>query len=247
MIAASVGHHCPSCVKKSGQQVIPARQLLNPGTGDFIVTKILVAINVVVHFISSVGQNNPEAFGGELARIEPEGILRGIQVADGDWWRLLTSGFLHADIMHLAFNMIGLWIFGSQLEPRLGREKYTLLYFGSMLAGSAAVMLLANPLQATLGASGAIYGLLGAFAMNAYAQGRNLWQEGIIGMIGIYVFMTFAVSNISIGGHMGGLAGGLILGFLFFSGAKKLNNSAVLGLGAALTVAAFALGVVLSG
>ena len=141
------------------------------------------------------------------------GALFGPLVAAGDWWRLITAAFLHYGPFHLGLNMLALWWFGAPLEETLGRGRFLLLYLVSGLAGSAGA-LIASPQAVTVGASGAIFGILGA-ALVLERQGTPVFG-GALTLIVINLAFTFAVPNISIGGHLGGLAGG-ILGTLALS------------------------------
>lgn len=174
---------------------------------DPILTKILIGLNVLAFLAASP---NSELFvdgallGGWIYR-----DVGFIGVDAGEWWRLVTGGFLHANLMHIGFNMYLLWVLGSQLEPFLGRLRFGLLYAGSLLAGSFGVMLL-DPSHITVGASGAVFGLMGATLVAQRAQGVNPWQSSIGGLVAINLVLTFVIPGISIGGHLGGLVGGAI-------------------------------------
>ncbi|HKP17898.1 MAG TPA: rhomboid family intramembrane serine protease [Gaiellaceae bacterium] len=174
--------------------------------GDAIVTKILVALNVAVYLIT-VGQggglNDP---GG---RLFTKWLLYGPAVEQGDWWRLLTATFLHAGIWHIAVNMYALWWLGSAVEGAIGSVRFLLLYFASGLAGSAGALVW-SPNALTVGASGAIFGMLGAgLILEWRATGRLV--GGFAVMLLINLAFTFGFSSfISVGGHVGGLIGGLI-------------------------------------
>jgi len=136
-----------------------------------------------------------------------------VGVSEGEWWRMLTGGFLHGGIIHLAFNMFLLWMLGSQLERLLGTTSYLILYFGSLLSGTLGVMLL-DPLAITVGASGAVFGLMGATVVYQFRRGLSPWSNGIGSLLIINLIFTFARPNISVGGHIGGLLGGLFIGWL---------------------------------
>lgn len=246
MASASVGHHCPECVSKNAQRVIPARELFAGTSGAYTVTKVLIALNVLMY---GLDEGVPTLFD--------RGNTWGPAIGMNDeWWRLISGGFLHVSPTHLLMNMFGLYIFGRQLEPIFGWVRYLILYMGSLLAGSAGVMLL-GPFDPTRGASGAIYGLVGAYAMLALAQKKNLWQEGIISLIGIYVLFSF-FGNVSLGGHIGGLVGGFIFGGLFLlvdrnaKTARRVSNdggvasNVIIGVGVALMIGIFVLGIVLA-
>jgi membrane associated rhomboid family serine protease len=134
-------------------------------------------------------------------------------VAGGDWWRLVTSMFLHGFILHIVFNMVALWYIGGPVEQYLGRLRFVLLYFVSGLAGSAGA-LVSSPHGFTVGASGAIFGVLGAMLILEWnATGK--FGGAAASMIAINLVFNFAYNgaggNISIGGHIGGLIGGILV------------------------------------
>jgi membrane associated rhomboid family serine protease len=190
------------------------------------VTKALIAANVAVYVAElaqgsgvnatsgSIYQNgvliaNGVKFGGTVIGAHPEQIPPGIPaigVAHGEYWRLITAAFLHYGPIHLLFNMVALWWFGSLLEQRIGSGKYLLLYLVSGLAGSAGALLF-SPLTPTVGASGAIFGVLGA-GLVLERQRDYVFGGSALGIILINLIFTFSISNISIGGHIGGLIGG---------------------------------------
>ncbi len=224
MHQASVGFHCPECVKQSGQRVVTARTLGAVQTP--YVTATLLALNVAVYLLSTVsgggtlGGTPSRQFELDWALIGTGRVVGGafglgsiIGVSEGEWYRLVTSGFLHGSLLHLGFNMFALWILGRQLEPALGRGRFAALYGASLLAGSLGVMVL-DPNQLTLGASGAVFGLFGYALVGQWARGINPMQSGIGGIIVINMVFTFAVPGISIGGHLGGLLGGAAAGAL---------------------------------
>jgi membrane associated rhomboid family serine protease len=145
-----------------------------------------------------------------LAR-NPDGTIEVIEVTK-QWYRLVTSGFLHFGIIHIAFNMLLLFQLGNLLEPLIGRVRFALLYFAALLGGSAGILLL-QPDGLHGGASGAVFGLLGAAAVIMYQRGVNPMSTGIGTTIAINLFITFTIPNISIGGHVGGLVAGAAAGW----------------------------------
>ena len=216
MTQASVGFHCPECVKTSSQRVY--RGVASLATTPYV-TQALVAINVVVYLLSSLsdGLGGPSfEFTVDWATLG-EGAVRtgnGIEivgVADGEWWRLVTGGFLHGSLLHIGFNMYLLWMLGQQIERVLGRVGFSVVYFTSLLGGSLGVMLLA-PNDLTVGASGAVFGMFGFAISNQRARGINPFQTGLGGLVAINLVLTFVIPNISIGGHLGGLIGGYLAG-----------------------------------
>jgi len=176
------------------------------------VTRALIAINVAVYLITAVqgsGLNNP---GG---RLFTKMLLFGPLVKHGDWWRLITAAFLHANLIHLGFNMFALWVIGGPVEHFLGRARFLGLYFAAGLAGSAGALLQA-PFAPTVGASGAIFGILGALLIIEYqATGRLAGQA--MTLIAINLIFSFSFSGISWGGHVGGLIGGIALMLLLLN------------------------------
>lgn len=137
--------------------------------------------------------------------------LYGPAVAHGEWYRTITAGFVHYNVIHIAFNMVLLYQFGRMLEGGLGRVRFLALYFAALLAGSFGAVLL-SPNAFTAGASGAVFGLLGATALGLRRRGVSVWQTGVGGLLVVNLLLTFVIPGISIGGHLGGLAGGALVG-----------------------------------
>lgn len=202
MHSASVGFHCPECVANGKQQVIKGPPVFDP-----VVTKALIAVNVAVWVWSTVQSGTPGRISLELL---VDGGLIGVAVDDGEWYRIVTSGFLHDGMFHLGFNMYALWILGGQLERVLQVPRYLALYVVSLLGGSVGVLLL-DPDAVTVGASGAVFGLFGAIAVVQRSAGMNIWASGLGPVLALNLLITFAVPRISIGGHVGGLATGALI------------------------------------
>ena len=240
MNQASVGFHCPECVKGGSQQVYTARTLAS--SNNAVVTTALVAMNVAIYVVSSIGAGLSEpSFQVQVDyALIGEGLTSTglIGVAHGEWYRLITGGFLHGSLLHLGFNMYVLWILGRQLEPALGRVGFAAVYFTSMLAGSLGVMLI-EPDALTVGASGAVFGLFGYAVVAQYVRGINPMQTGLGAIILINLAFTFLVPGISIGGHVGGLIGGFAAGLLHDVVRRRLGAPAWVGIAmvAALGVA----------
>jgi membrane associated rhomboid family serine protease len=164
----------------------------------------LIAINVAV-FAVTVAQagslsNDTNAPLFQQWALQPEAVTLGA------WWQLITSGFLHTGLLHIAFNMIALWVFGQELEPVLGKVRFLVVYLVSLLGGSLAVFLFADPASGTAGASGAVFGLMGALAVVLLRL--RLSPRPALTLILLNVIISFTVPNISILGHLGGLATG---------------------------------------
>jgi membrane associated rhomboid family serine protease len=173
-----------------------------------VATYALIAINVVV-FIAELGAGG----GATSGQLVQDGGIFGPAINDGDWYRIVTGGFLHAGPLHLLFNMYVLYVAGTLLEPGIGTPRFLAIYFISLLAGSFGALLL-DPNSLTVGASGAIFGLMAAVLV--VARGRGL--EGVATQFGLFIALnlalTFSISNISVGGHLGGLIGGAFAALL---------------------------------
>ncbi len=217
MVTASVGFHCPQCTRQARGQYVTSQDLRRQA--DPIVTKVIVAVNVVVFLATSLGadallrlQEGPQIDFATLGWwVDPRNPAGPIGVDAGEWYRLVTGGFLHANIVHIGFNMYLLWMLGHVLEPAFGRLRFGLVYGVSLLAGSFGAILV-SPSTFTVGASGAVFGLMGAMVVAQRAAGINPWSSGIGGLVAINLLLTFTISGISIGGHIGGLVGGALAG-----------------------------------
>jgi membrane associated rhomboid family serine protease len=131
-----------------------------------------------------------------------------------DYWRLVTAGFLHAGPIHILFNMYLLWILGNMMEPALGSARFAALYFTALLCGSFGALVV-NPDSITVGASGAVFGLMGAAAVELRSRGINPFKTDIGLLIIFNLVLSFVISHVSVGGHIGGLIGGVIVGAAF--------------------------------
>jgi membrane associated rhomboid family serine protease len=219
MVFAPVGIRCPDhasvgAVKPNAARTVrQVRGSINR-TGN-PVTAVLVAINVVVFLITlaqgSGGQPGGEVFNRGALFVSFPGFDQGL--AHGEWWRLFTSMFLHGSFLHIAFNMFALWWLGSVVEQSLGALRYLLLYIASGLAGSTGAIISA-PHAVTVGASGAIFGLLGALLVLEYLQTGSFAGQAMT-LIIVNLALSFAIANVSIGGHVGGLIGGVLVGIVF--------------------------------
>jgi membrane associated rhomboid family serine protease len=216
MVFAPVGIRCPDHAggPQGAARVRQGVQRASFEGRGALVTKALIAVNVLVFLLNlaqgaTLGRNGGELFlDGALIG---HGILftgEEIGVADGQWWRLLTSAFLHGGIIHLGFNMLMLWWIGAPVEQAIGRGRFLLLYLVSGLAGSAGALIL-EPNAITVGASGAIFGILGA-ALVFESQRNYVLGGSALSIVVLNLVLSFAVPNISIGGHLGGLAGGAL-------------------------------------
>jgi membrane associated rhomboid family serine protease len=244
MTPAPVGLRCPEHSGKAQgiQKVIRPAQRAATGVGSRrvnAITMALIAINVGVYLAELAGggtvsgTNNWIFDHGSLitTAVYSNGTLAG--VAHGEWWRLVTAAFLHYGPLHLAINMYSLFYAGTLLEQVIGRWRFALLYLASGIAGSAGALVW-KPTSITVGASGAIFGILGALFV---LERRNHIATGgqVGGLIVINLIFTFALSSfISVGGHVGGLIGGVILMWLML----EFRRSAWLSIAAASAVVA---------
>ena len=227
MTASPVGMRCPDCSK----QTTKVRSLPSGVEGVPRVTGILIALNVLAFLAEgSFGT------GGSIGKLGADGALFGPSVANGEIYRLITGGFLHAGFFHIGFNMYLLYLLGTELEGELGSARFGALYFASLLSGSFGALLL-SPHSLTVGASGAVFGLMGAMAAILYARGINPLRTNIGTLIGINLVLSVAISNVSIGGHLGGLIGGGLIG-LAFAWTERRGQNPALGWTACAVVAA---------
>jgi membrane associated rhomboid family serine protease len=242
MHQASVGFQCPECVHSGRQKVVRG---IPRTVGRPWLTIALVAVNVVI-FIAGIGagmetRNSVIVDGGLIGSLFNPSTGEYIGVAHGEWYRIFTSGFLHANLIHVAFNCFLAYQLGSLLEPALGRLRFGLVYLVSLLSGAFGVLLV-SPDQLTVGASGAVFGLMGAAFVAMRSRGIDPFSTGIGGLIMINLVLTFAIPGISIGGHIGGLVGGAAAGWLFTDAGPRYvrDPRATAALTTGLAVATFA-------
>jgi membrane associated rhomboid family serine protease len=230
MTSTPVGMRCPECARQT-TQVRTMRTVEDP-----ILTYVLIGINVLVALGGILGGASATTGGIGGSSLLADGSVSRATIADAEYWRLITSGFLHAGFLHLAFNMFALYILGSMLEPAIGRLRFGLIYFVSLLAGSFGALLV-EPDAPTVGASGAIFGLMGAAVVVMRNRGISPMESGLGLWIGLNLLITFTIPNISIGGHIGGLVGGVVVAFLLFDVRDRLRIPELV-----LTVVCVALG-----
>jgi membrane associated rhomboid family serine protease len=208
MTPTPVGMRCPEC---SRERTKVKTMRATPSTAP-TVTQVLIGINVLA-FIAEVGAGAP-LNGGLGGRVYDDGLLFGPSIhLNHEYWRLLTSGFLHYGFLHILFNMWFLYVIGNMLEPAIGRLNFLVVYLTSLLAGSFGALLF-TPNAATVGASGACFGILGALIVVARDRGISIWQSGLGVMLGFNLIFSLSVKGVSIGGHLGGLVGGILAGLL---------------------------------
>ncbi|MBF6129265.1 rhomboid family intramembrane serine protease [Nocardia brasiliensis] len=244
---ASVGQHCVDCLRQDQRDVAPVRTVAGapaPRGSLPFVTYALIAVNVAIFAVTAAqAQSLLENRASDLFL---RWVLYPPAVADGQWWRVLGSGFLHYGPIHLLLNMFALYVIGRDAELVLGRLRYLSVYLVSLLGGAAAVMVFAQD-SATAGASGAVYGLFGAITVILIRLRQNPNQMLIL--IAINVFISFSLPGISLWGHLGGLAAGTLatLGILFLPGwlrAKSPQAARLIGWSAVAVVALISLAVI---
>jgi membrane associated rhomboid family serine protease len=202
MTTTPVGMRCPEC----SRQRTPVKRLRDAATVPRV-AYALIAVNVIA-YLTEQGQFS--IFGSEVhGKVFEEGVLYRGAIAEGhQYWRLVTSAFLHENLLHIGFNMYLLYLLGMMLEPTIGSLRFGLIYAVSLLVGSFGVLLATN--NASLGASGAVFGLMGAAAVDLRARGFSVMQSGIGGLIIFNLILSFSIRDISVGAHIGGLIGGAI-------------------------------------
>jgi membrane associated rhomboid family serine protease len=218
MTPTPVGMRCPECASQRTKVV--RNPTGTPGFETAPATYILIGINVVA-FLAQIASGSGGLFSNRISQFTADFALFGPSVAEGEWYRLITSGFLHAGIIHIGFNMFLLLVLGRLLEPALGTARFLVLYFASLLAGSFGVLLV-EPNSLAIGASGAVFGLAGAVFVIARGRGMNELAGEIGFLIVFNLIFSFAVPHISVGAHVGGLVGGVICAFVIVAGEKGL-------------------------
>ncbi|MFH9615296.1 rhomboid family intramembrane serine protease [Streptomyces pratensis] len=239
MVEASVGFHCPECVR-DGSGTGHHRAANRPRTlaggsvaaDPRLVTKILLGINLAVFFAVLIAKQSGYPLVDDLLLFgraysgDPSQGLEG--VAEGQWYRLVTSMFLHQEVWHIAFNMLGLWWLGGPLEAALGRARYLALYLLSGLAGSALTYWIADPAQGSLGASGAVFGLLGATAV--LMRRMNYDMRPVIALLVVNLIFTFNPwGAIAWQAHVGGLVAGALIAIAMVHAPRERRNAVQYG------------------
>jgi membrane associated rhomboid family serine protease len=229
MNPASVGFQCPDDVRAGNDGVRQPRRTtgLRIAGGRFgPVTLTLIGVNVLVALATAISAvsdgNNPlTSFASPLQDLF---ATAPVAIDQGDWWRVVTSAFTHVSLVHLVFNMLALLVFGSELERQLGRGRYLTVYLVSALGGAAAIQLFAPPYQGVVGASAAIYGLLGALGVLLLSRREDV--RGLLTLLAINLVVSL-FPGISWQGHLGGLVAGALVAGVFVLGRR--NRPVVVG------------------
>jgi membrane associated rhomboid family serine protease len=242
MTPTPVGMRCPECARDRTKV-----KTVRSGPSAPVVTQALIAINVLV-FVAETATGASLGGGGAVGQVYDKGALFGpLIVHQHEYWRIVSSGFLHDGLLHIAFNMFFLYIMGSILEPAIGSINFAAVYFASLIAGSFGALLF-QPDVPTVGASGAAFGVLGALIVVAYYRHIPIWQSGLGVTLLINIVFSLSVSNISIGGHLGGLVGGMITGWLFVQLGERRRRPALALTGCVVVAAAsFAAAIAVAG
>jgi membrane associated rhomboid family serine protease len=224
MTPTPVGMRCPECSRDRTKV-----KTIRTAPSTPIVTQALIVINVIA-FIAETASG--ASLGGNGAgSIYSHGALFGPAIVhQHQYWRIVTAGFLHDGLLHIAVNMLSLYFVGRVLEPAIGSLNFAVIYFTSLLAGSFGALLF-QPQAFTVGASGAIFGVFGALIVVAHARGIPIWQSGLAPVLVLNLVFSVSVSGISIGGHLGGLVAGLIAGWLVveFGERRRMQSVVLLG------------------
>lgn len=200
MRAAAVGFQCPACVAEGSRTIRAPRSVFGARVGTTPrVCQALIAINALVFLV----QQGNDRVATRFALIPP-------YVADGEWYRLITSAFLHQGLAHIGFNMLLLWVVGSEIERALGWSRFLALYLVAGLGGATASYLFSPINIAALGASGAVFGLFGAYVVMARRVGAD--ASGMYALIVINLVIGFRTPNIDYWAHIGGLVTGAVVG-----------------------------------
>lgn len=221
-----MGSHCLDCAKAARPDIATRAKWWN-ARQPTLMTFVLMGINFLVFLW--VAASNTDSLGGRGGISSQQcdlGLSRdilkfGVNCGDGhvqpeQWYRLISSGFLHFGIIHIAFNMFMLYQLGQLLERPLGRLKFTMLYFAALLGGSLGVLIF-DQHALSGGASGAVFGLMAAAAVGLQHQGVNVFSTSLGTTLLINFFITFAIPGISIGGHVGGAVAGAACGYVMLA------------------------------
>jgi membrane associated rhomboid family serine protease len=219
MTPTPVGMRCPDCARQR-TKVVRGTGAGATGFRQSPATYVLIGLNAIAYLIE-VAAGSGGLDSGTGGKIVLDFGLYGPFVAEGEWYRLITSGFLHASLIHIGFNMFLLYLLGRLLEPALGTPRFLTLYFASLLAGSFGALIL-EPNALTVGASGAVFGLAGAVFVIARGRGMDAIASQIGFLIVFNVVFSFVAPRISVGGHLGGLIGGVICALAVVAGERGM-------------------------
>ncbi len=250
MTTAAVGVRCPECARGTASSAgAGARRMrARAGSDTVVATGALIALNIVFYLAQAIQAGSVQ--DADLSSLVGDGAVYGPAIADGEWWRLVTGGFLHASIIHIGFNMYLLWILGGALERYAGSARFLAIYFSALLGGSVGALLL-SPGSPTIGASGGVFGLMAALYLLERQRGLALLESSVGMLLLLNLVITFVLPGISIGGHIGGIVGGAAAAFVlsgYGRGHLAYGRVGVPGWTAvgALIVGAFVVGVLIA-
>lgn len=171
----------------------------------------LIGVNLAIYLLDAVQSSDSGLLSDQLSGVQSRMVIAQQFLDDGEWWRLVTAGFVHFGALHVAMNMLLLFQLGRMLEPALGSARFGLLYAASLLGGSAGAVLV-SPDAFTGGASGAVFGLMAAAVVGVRGRGGNPFATGLGATFAVNIALTLAIPGISIGGHFGGAIAGAVSG-----------------------------------
>ena len=246
MTPTSVGMRCPECARdrtkvRTARSIRARRPVGGSVLGRYSMTRILLVINVLV-FVVEVATGT--SLGGvstfqTAGTVYQHGALAGPFLSGygiHQDYRLLTSAFIHDGLLHIAFNMWFLWVLGPMLEQAVGRWKFLAIYLASLFAGSFGALLF-EPRSPTVGASGALFGLLGALIVIAHRRGISIWQTGLAATLIVNIVFSLTIAGISIGAHIGGVVGGAVCGALYIELVERRRRTPFFYLGCVVVAA----------
>lgn len=208
LVQAAVGSHCLECAKAARPDIRTRARFWSARQPAFV-TMALIAVNVAFFLYTTV--RDPQSLSGSLTQAQVDlGLNEQFLRFDDQWYRLVTSGFMHFGLIHIGFNMYLLYMLGQMLEPSIGRVKFLLVYFAGLFGGSAGSILLDNPRAISAGASGAVFGLMALAFVGYYLHGANPLNTSIGTLLMLNLVITFVFPRISIGGHLGGAVAGAL-------------------------------------
>jgi membrane associated rhomboid family serine protease len=216
---AAVGSQCWECIKAARP---PTRELVRRSLArPLLATQVIIGANVVVFFLTAGFTAHGNTLMDRLVEYPP------LIANNGEWWRLITAGFVHFGVLHIFFNMFVLYLIGQVLEPAIGPWRFSAIYFASLLAGSLGAVIL-DPLAPSGGASGAVFGVGAAATVVMIRRGVRFWDTGFGPLLLFNLLLDqFVITNVSIGAHVGGLIGGAICAAAMMQTGRSRHGPAI--------------------
>jgi membrane associated rhomboid family serine protease len=214
MTPTPVGMRCPEC---ASQKTRVMRGAVGPGRYDTPAIHVLIALNIAAYLVEIASGSGGLSPSGSSILLDFG--LYGPFVADGEWYRLLSYGFLHSSLIHIGFNMFAIYILGRLLEPAIGTPRFVAVYFASVLGGALGALLL-SPDTLTVGASGGVFGVFAAAFVIARARGIDALASNIALILLLNLAISVVVPRVSLGGHLGGLAAGGVCALVILAGER---------------------------